>query len=480
MRSLLSAEIHDGRALIRYFALLSLVLTALIATTLALVVSYYLRKDLLEREWRITADYVRTQAFYHLAPSDFAAPWSSTVQERFRAFFEHTVMMPDVVRIKIYDATMAVVWSDEPRLIGQRYPDNLQLTSAMAGQTMVNLELSEMKPENIYEQDKYLQLVEVYVPIEFPGTSRVAGVVEIYKVPTKVFANIRQAQFTVIGTAVIGGVLLYPFLYWIVRRVAGRIDEQHKSLENRSRELASANQKLHAVQAQLLKAERLAAIGEVVTAVAHGIRNPLANIRASAQVAAFECRESGVSGLTPKNLINIMAEVDRLDALLKELLHFVAPAERQSKPVDLNAVVRGAVQMTAGRIATARFKVDERFAPNLPPIMGDPILIEQVFLSLIGNAIEANPDNNGTVTISTGMNQGNGAAKEVFVEVSDTGCGITREEISKIFEPFYTTKAQGTGLGLSIARKFTEAYGGSISVSSCPGEGATFRVTFPC
>lgn len=223
----------------------------------------------------------------------------------------------------------------------------------------------------------------------------------------------------------------------------------------------------------------MAAIGEVVTAVAHGIRNPLANIRASAQVAALDCEKCFVSCLGPKNLTNIMSEVDRLEGRIKDLFQFVRPAERRSLPVDLSAVLWGTLQSMAGRIAKAPIKVEERLAPHLPPIKGDAILLEQVFLSLIGNAIEAIPESGGTLNLITGVTRGNAEPPQIFAEVRDSGAGIPPEEIPKIFGLFYTTKAQGTGLGLAIAKKFTEAHGGVITVRSRPGEGTTFRVAFP-
>lgn len=470
-------RLHTGLALTRQFAILSLIVVGLITTALSLVISHYLRKDLLEREWGTTADFIRTEAFQRLAPSDFAAPWSKTAQGRFRIFYEQTVMMPEIVRVKIYDATMAVVWSDEPRLIGQRFPDNPQLIGAVAGKIMVNLETGKKKGENIYERGER-QLVEVYVPIVFPGDPRVVGVVETYKEPTQVFRNIRRGQITIVGTALAGGTLLYLSLFWIVRRAARRIETQHQTLELQGREVAAANQELRAVQAQLVEAERMAAIGQVVAAVAHGIRNPLANIRASAQVALPDCKECARAPLGPKSLTNIITEVDRLEGRLKDLLQFVRPAERQSQPLDLNTILRAALQIMAGRIAKAPVKVDEQLAPALPVVMGDPMLIEQVFVNLIGNAIEACPGD-GTITLTTGTKQDNGGPPQVFVEVRDTGNGIPPDEISKIFDLFYTTKAQGTGLGLAIARKFTEAHGGTIAVRSRPGEGATFRVTLP-
>ena len=107
------------------------------------------------------------------------------------------------------------------------------------------------------------------------------------------------------------------------------------------------------------------------------------------------------------------------------------------------------------------------------------MLLEQVFLSLLGNALEALPEGGGAITLRTGTTPEAGGARKLFVEVQDSGSGIPREQLSKIFEPFYTTKAQGTGLGLAIAKKFTEALGGCIAVMSPPDGGATFRVTFP-
>ncbi len=469
---------RSGAVLTRQFAFLSLVVTGLMTAALALVISYYLRKDLLEREWGITADYVRTEAFYHLTPSDFTAPASPEAQERFRAFYRQTVTMPEIVRVKIYDANMTVVWSDEARLIGQRFPDNLHLAGAIAGRTTVNIKSGGRDGENVFEAQEFTDLVEVYVPITFPGTSEVAGVVETYKVPGQVFANIRKGRMTVVGTALAGGVFLYLCLFWIVRRAGRRIDDQHENLGTRSRELAAMNQELRNVQSQLLEAERMAAIGEVVTAVAHGIRNPLANIRASAQVAALDCREARCDR-APRHMGNVITEVDRLEGRLKELLQFVRPAQRQLSRLDLNRVLVDAVRMVVGHIAERNIRWEERLDPVLPAIMGDAMLLEQVFVSLIGNALDAIPDRGGTVTLTTGTEPDGTSGARVFAEVRDTGVGVPEDELQKIFEPFYTTKAQGTGLGLAIARKFTEAQGGIITVSSRASEGTAFRVAFP-
>ena len=476
MSSWLGAKWHTGSTLVRQFAILGVIVVGLITTALCVVISYYLRQDLLEREWGNTADFIRTEVAQNLSASDFADPGSERATARFRRFYEQTGMMPEIVRVKVYDSSMRVVWSDEPRLIGQRFTDNPQLISALAGRITVNLETGEEKVENVYERRKR-QLVELYVPIVFPPETRIVGVVETYKDPAQVFASIRKGQVTVIVTALAGGALLYLSLFWIVRRAGRRIEVQHEALERQSREMAAANQELHKVQAQLVGAERMAAVGEVVTAVAHGIRNPLANIRASAQVALLDRKDGAVPVLTAKSLTNIMTQVDRLEGRVRELLQFVRPAERQSQPLDVNTALRAALQIMAGRLVAARVTADERLAAALPVISGDGMLLEQVFMNLIGNAIEATSEGE-TITVVTGVDRRNGSL-EVFAEIRDTGKGIAPEEIPRIFNLFYTTKAQGTGVGLALAKKFIEAHGGTIAVVSSPGEGATFRVLLP-
>jgi signal transduction histidine kinase len=242
--------------------------------------------------------------------------------------------------------------------------------------------------------------------------------------------------------------------------------------------LVSTNDELRQVQGQLVAAERMAAIGEVVTAVAHGIRNPLANIRAAAQVAALDCWAPDNPSAMGRTLANIVTEVDRLEARLKELLQLVRPAERRNEAVDLNTVVRGALELTASRLTEARVVVDEHLAPELGRLLGDAPLLEQGLMGLIENAAQAMEDGGGTLTITTGT-AGKGDRRRAFVEVCDTGPGIPASDLGRIFEPFFTTKAQGTGLGLAMARKFVDAHGGFITAGNQPSGGAIFRVMLP-
>ncbi len=479
MKNWMLAEPTSGKVLLRQFAFLGLVVIGVITLILSLMVSSVLRRNLLDREWITTADYVRAQILSHLTPAVLAKPDTPEASERFQRFGWQVATMPEVFRVQVYAADGTVLWSEEAQLIGRRVADNPQLNDALAGHTVVNMESGAGKAENVDEASIFARVVEVYVPITFPKASRVAGAVVLYKLPQQVFESIRRSQATAVGTVLICGGLLYVSLFWIVRRAAHRIDEQHRSLERRGQELAQANDDLTAVQGQLLEAERMAAIGEVVTAVAHGIRNPLANIRAAAQVARLGSRDGDQSAPTTKHLASIMTEVDRLESRLKELLQFARPTDRQGAPVDLNALVREAVQMVAGRMATARVSLTRALAPDLPLVRGNAMLLEQVLLSLLANAVEAIPGGGGDIAVTTGTTRMESGAPAVFVEIADSGVGISAEGLPKLFTPFYTTKAQGTGLGLAIAKKFTEAHGGVIAASSRSGSGAAFRVTLP-
>jgi len=202
-----------SRGPVTQFALLSFFVTAATTAALVVVISYHFRQDLLEREWTLTASYITKEAHSNLSPAYFSAPSTPEAQARFATFYEDVILMPELIRLKIYDAEGTVIWSDEPRLVGQRFPDNPQLRGALAGQIMVKGEIGERKGENVYEHN--LTLVEVYVPIVFQD-SRVVGVVEAYKSPDQVFARVRSIKIIVAATALLGASLLYIALVYIV------------------------------------------------------------------------------------------------------------------------------------------------------------------------------------------------------------------------------------------------------------------------
>ncbi len=236
----------------------------------------------------------------------------------------------------------------------------------------------------------------------------------------------------------------------------------------------------HGIQARIMQSEKLAAIGQLAAGVMHEINNPLATI--SACVAAIQGRiepvTSPVATVIAEYLQIIDKEVDRCSGIVDGLLDFSRPKSKAKAAVSLNALAADALSLLKHHQRFRRFQVVEQLDPGLPSVLGNAEQLTQVLMALMLNAIDA-MEQGGQLTLRTA--RGRLRPEEVVLEVQDTGVGIPREEQTKIFEPFYTTKppGRGTGLGLSISYGIVEDHRGRIEVDSAPGRGATFRVTFP-
>jgi PAS domain S-box-containing protein len=262
--------------------------------------------------------------------------------------------------------------------------------------------------------------------------------------------------------------------------------------------------------------DRLATVGELAAGVAHEIRNPLAGISSSAQVllTRFEPRDD-----RQRFCRVIIEQVDRLDRIVTSLLKFARPPEPQLRLGRIEDVVDRILELEAEHLADAKVKVERRVAARLPSLYLDPALLEQVFLNLVVNAVQAMPEG-GTLTFDVAVAarsapsraRGRGrragdvlaraaeastessrvvpgagplaigsdvAVNVARIRVMDTGVGIPREVLPRLFDPFFTTKAGGTGLGLSISQSIIQEHGGSISVASREGRGTTVVVELP-
>jgi two-component system, NtrC family, sensor histidine kinase HydH len=461
----------------RTFAVLSLLVIAVITTAQVMVQWRLLREDLLEWERTSTAAAIRSEAVAALHAEDFAEWRTPQAQRRFEDFFRRALSNPEILRVKIYAADMRVVWSDEPRLLGVQFPENAELREALGGRTLASLE-STIKPENRFERG-FATTVELYIPLSFskgptPGTASIGGVVEIYKDPARMFVNVFRDRLAIIATSVAGALLLYASLFWIVHRASRQLVAQRHDLERQTASLSAANTELRAAQAQLRAKERLAAVGEVSAAVAHGIRNPLANIRASAQVALDTVTDSGrVAGY----LGTILAEVDRLGRWLRGVLDSVRPFEPRLAPVQVNGVIDDLLALLRPRIEAAGVALARRQDPTLPMVAADELLLQQAFLGVLENALEA-LGSHGTLHVDTALVERSGR-HVVEVSVADDGPGIPADQLGRVFELFFTTKTRGTGLGLAITRRVMEQHGGDVTVESTPGAGTTMRLWLP-
>ncbi len=232
---------------------------------------------------------------------------------------------------------------------------------------------------------------------------------------------------------------------------------------------ARAIQALRDAQQQLLRTERLAAVGEFAGAVAHGIRNPLAGIRAAAQVA----RQEAGDGPLADSLEGVLAEADRLDHRIRTLLDFSRPYVPTPVPTDLcmlAAEVARAIRPQAERQGVT-VDVEAPSAPVESPV--DPNYLEEALLELSANALRAMSEG-GKLRVSVG-GEGPGAC----IRIADTGSGIPAGVVARVFDLFFTTRADGTGMGLATVKKIVELNGGRIALESTGPGGTVFRVDLP-
>ena len=236
---------------------------------------------------------------------------------------------------------------------------------------------------------------------------------------------------------------------------------------------AAAVERLHEARERLSRAERLAAIGELSAAVAHGIRNPLAGIRLAAQLGL----ESAAPGdAVRENLEDVLLEVDKLEAQVRGILDFARPFEPALEPVDLRTLVESVLATLAGRLTGAGVQVTFSAPPGLPPVLGDAAHLTQALHELLANSLDA-MGTGGRLTLEASA-AGDGK-RRVRLSVVDTGPGVPPESRERVFQLFMTTKATGTGVGLAVVRKIVEQHGGTISLDSPSTGGARFVLELP-
>jgi two-component system sensor histidine kinase AtoS len=222
---------------------------------------------------------------------------------------------------------------------------------------------------------------------------------------------------------------------------------------------------------QLIRADRLAAMGELTAGVAHEVRNPLGIIRASVQlVEESGCNRERVLEATSV----IKQEIDRLDRVIKALLDFGRPSKPHLLLTDIGDVIEDVILFTRRFAGQSNVSISAVDVEGLPKVMADPDQLKQVFVNLISNAVQAMDRDGGSIEVRGYANEGFLAAA-----VSDTGPGIPPEDLKKVFDPFYSTRDEGTGLGLTIVHRILDEHNGHIEVVSEPGAGTTFIVSLP-
>lgn len=240
--------------------------------------------------------------------------------------------------------------------------------------------------------------------------------------------------------------------------------------------------RLELTSQQLIRAEKLATVGQVAAAVAHELGNILTPLLMYAKLIYKE-----TAGNEDSEVAEFATQITRIANRASDMLRQLVDAARSERgmmiPVDLAATINNALALLAPRIKKQGVAVHREFTGGLPPVIGRPDQLEQVFINISLNAFDAMPDGGDfTITLEPGRNGHNPEDAEfIIIRLADTGVGISPEDIGLLFEPFYTTKERGagSGLGLFVSYLIIDQHGGTIDVNSRLGEGTTFIIKLP-
>ncbi|MBN1385201.1 MAG: GAF domain-containing protein [Elusimicrobia bacterium] len=245
---------------------------------------------------------------------------------------------------------------------------------------------------------------------------------------------------------------------------------QKRFAEELQRQVNIAVEKLKKAQAQLIKSERLSALGEMAAVVAHEVRNPMASIRAGAQRINKKLADNDSNKKYTKYIVE---ETDRLERVVKNILIFSREPDPQLAPNDINKLINDVLYFLDEEMKLAGVKVKKSLEETLPEFPFDPALMRQVLLNILQNALHFTSSSERKELRAETVRNGN----KVIIKISDTGPGIPKENVGKIFEPFFSTKPSGTGLGLVISQRIVESHKGKIEAENHPDGGAVFVIT---
>ncbi len=442
----------EGYHLVRWFTLVSLACVLVSGAGTSLVLSRFLTTHMLERDAEVSAEFLESIVRAEQTWMYFVNPAQESSRVPLESFFNHVARLPGVVRANVFSADGTILWSSNAELIGRRFEGNHELEDALRGRIVVESGDTDdtTKAEHVAldAMGANGRFMEAYLPVWDRDRRRVLGAVEIYRLPDALFRAIDSLVRLIWIAGGLSALLLYGALTWIVARARATMLRQ---------------------QEQLREAEALAAIGAIASAVAHGIRNPLASIRSSAELAALEFPAAGADALA-----DIQREADRMEGWVQDLLQHARGEPLVPELVDVAQLLTEAGRRFSAQAERRGVQMSVATLPQLP-VRANAGPLVQAFDNLIANAIEAMPDG-GPLRIAASLSA-DGRMAEIVV--ADGGTGLPAQ-LGGMWPPmFFSTKAHGTGLGLVLTRRIMERYEGTMRISSAPGQGTQVTVLLP-
>ena len=453
--------------LLRWFSLISLGIIGTVAVALGAVSTRFVIQESVERDALLTAQFIQAIASAEVrhvsipnvrGMGDLLDPRQDSdfpeVDPLARAaargeFLDHIEHLPDVLLANIYAPDRTVIWSTNPALIGTQIHADEDLDRAFSEKIPVSASyhnVDKARMEQKFITPPNMLFIENYIPLFDADGRNVTAMVEIYKEPRDLINRMQRGLVLIWVATALGGGLIYLGLYWIVRRAAILLATQQK---------------------QLVTNETFVALGEMSSAVAHSLRNPLATIRSSAELALeFD------SGSAHRNINDIISQVDRMSNWVRELLQSLRPLTDDPEPVNLVAAIHDSLASFEVQIARSATRVC--FEPSLTPlVLSQPVQLKQILNSLLANALEA-MGRDGTLNIELQSLD----EHKVSLTLSDNGKGMNEEQRRMAFRPFFTTKQGGLGVGLVLVKRIMERFGGGVALGSVEGQGTCVHLTF--
>ncbi len=432
-----------------WFVLTTFVAISIICVLAAFAIAQFMTKALIEREAELSQEFLESLMFSD-RQTIFNLPAGSS-NPALLEFVNHLFGLPGIIRVNVYSSDRTVLWSTDKRIVGQRSNGNDELEAALDGKriTEVGWLSDSTKPEHRLIAERYTgRYIESYIPIRSKEAQpQIIGVVELYKLPVALNATIKAGQQIIWAGAAVAAAILFAALYWIVQRGAHLIEAQQKELS---------------------LMEAMAAIGQMASAVAHSLRNPMATIRSSAEL--WQAENDNTHNPTVRDIID---QIDRMDKHVRNLLNYSRSDSYGLRPVDPIEVVTSHLPSFSKPNGTVKIEfrlTDLRKQKEF--VLANDLLLGQALTSIFTNAVEAMP-NGGTLSVSVF----NKDQEHVSIEVTDSGGGIPADHIAKVKDSNYTTKTHGFGLGLMLAQRIVERFSGSLDIKSAYGSGTSVSIT---
>ena len=472
METSLQNKPQDGKQfrLVKFFAWASFIVLAIFSFPFSMVLSQEAKETLLT-SYKNTALLIGKN-LNHQVFQNFVVPIMSRYGAIKLSDSNQYNLMDQVVKntihgfnvdvVNIYDISKGVIaYSTDTTLIGQKVTENMGYRQAVEGESSSSVtanifDLWGLGIDILGGQKKLRTFIPFTGLNPYTGPTQVGGVFELIQDMSEEYKSIVRFQYIVFGLSLVFMGLIFLTLLLIVHKAERMIEERAQA----QRELED----------QLHQSERLAALGEMVAAVSHEIKNPLGIIRSTAELMGTLPE----AGETHKKLSSVITEEStRLNRIVTEFLDFARPQTPDIRECDLRDIIEKNLEFLRPELDKKGITVKAELDGMPLTLMADHGQIYRAFLNIFINASQS-MDNGGSIKVHAREDK-----DRLYVEIEDTGCGISQENLKRIFNPFFTTKDKGTGLGLSIVRKIIEGHKGTIAIQSQEGKGTRVEILLP-